>query len=202
MITFEHPVIDVTREKTDIRSIFQDAERHLKVEIGFGNGVFIFERAKAEPDVNFVGVELYHRGITALAKRIKKSNVENLIIAYSDAKKFLAHSIRDDDIMELYINFPDPWPKKRHKKRRLVNVNFAQLAYLKLRNNGKIYLATDSEDYGKNMLISFEGIKGFKNMAGRLKFTEKLHDHITTKYEKQFLSDGKKIYYLQYQIQK
>lgn len=202
MITFKHPVIDITNDKIDIRTLFQNSGKPLKVEIGFGNGVFILERAIAEPDINFIGVELYHRGINALAKRIKKSNVENLIIAYADAKKFLTDSLRDNDLTELYINFPDPWPKKRHKKRRLVNANFAKLVYSKMKDKGKIYLATDSENYGKDMLISFEGVRGYKNMAGRLKFAEKLHGHINTKYERKFLSYGKKIYYLQYQIQK
>ena len=202
MIIFEHPVFDGSIGKIDVRSLFPDSKRPLKLEIGFGNGTFIFDKAQVEPDADFIGIELYHKGIRSLANRIKKSSTKNIIIIYANVKKVLADSIRDNELVEVFINFPDPWPKKRHKKRRLVNVNFAQLLYSKLVNKGKIYLATDSKDYLMEMFVSFEGKPGFKNLAGRLQYSEKKSYPITTKYEEKSLSNGEKNYYLQYQLQK
>lgn len=202
MIIFEHPVFDGTNGRIDIRSLFPDSKRPLKVEIGFGNGTFIFDKALAEHDTDFIGIELYHKGIRSLAKRIKKSSIKNLIIIYANAKKVLADSILDNELAEVFINFPDPWPKKRHKKRRLVNINFTQLIFSKLKNKGNVYLATDSKDYIEEMLVSFEGKPGFKNLLGRLKYSEKTPYPNTTKYEEKSLSNGKKNYYLQYQVQK
>ena len=202
MISFEHPVFDGTNGKINVRTLFPDTRRPLNVEIGFGNGSFIFNKAWAEPGADFIGIELYHRGIRSLAKKIKKSCIKNLIIIYSDAKKIFSNSIGNNELLEVYVNFPDPWPKKRHKKRRLINVSFAQLVYSKLKNNGKVYLATDSEDYVREMLICFESKQGFKNLAGRPKFSEKAPHQIATKYEEKSLIYGKKNYYLQYQVKK
>ncbi len=201
MIKFEYPVINGRNGKKNINLLFPDSEKPLKVEIGFGNGIFIQNRAQIEQDVNFVGIELYHKGIRALAERIKKNNLKNLIIIYGDAKRLLA-DIRDNQLDELYINFPDPWPKKRHKKRRLINIDSVRLAHAKLKKSSKVYLATDSEDYAQDMLVSFEGIQGYKNLAGQMKFAKKEDQHIATKYEKRYQLIGKKIYYLQYQVQK
>ena len=202
MISFEHPVLDGTRRKFDIKAMFPNPRKPLKLEIGFGNGAFIFEKVQREHDANFLGIELYHRGICSLAKQIRKSNINNIIIIYADAKKILLESVQDNDLSELYVNFPDPWPKRRHKKRRLINCDFAKLIYSKLEHKGKIYLATDSRAYADEMLNSFEGTPGYKNLAGRLKLAQKGPNHIATKYEKRFLSNGNKIYYLQYQAQK
>ena len=124
------------------------------------------------------------------------------MIIYANAKKALADSIRDNELVEVFINFPDPWPKKRHKKRRLVNVDFAQLIYSKLINKGKVYLATDSKDYLMEMIVSFGSKPGFKNLAGRLKYSEKAPYPNTTKYQEKSLAYGEKNYYLQYEIQK
>ena len=202
MITFEHPVIDGTKRKIDIKALFPDIGKPLKVEIGFGNGGFIFEKVQRENDANFLGIELYHRGICSLAKRIRKYNINNIIIIYADAKRILVESVQDNALSELYVNFPDPWPKRRHQKRRLINCNFAKLIYSKLEHKGRIYLATDSKNYANEMLNSFEGTPGYKNLAGRLRLAQKTPNHIVTKYEKRFLSNGNKIYYLQYQAQK
>ncbi|MDP6625327.1 MAG: tRNA (guanosine(46)-N7)-methyltransferase TrmB [Nitrospinota bacterium] len=202
MIIFEYPVFNGRNGKIDLRELFPDAGKPFKVEIGFGNGVFIFDKALEESDTNFIGIELYHRGIRSLAKKIKKADLKNIIIIYADAKKVFSGSIRDNELAEIYINFPDPWPKKRHKKRRLVNIDFAQLVYSKLKNKGTVYLATDSEDYIKEMLVSFEGKPGFINLAGRLKYSEKKSEPIVTKYEGKSLSNGKENYYLQFQLQK
>lgn len=202
MITYGDPVYDGAESRITVKTLFPNPEKPLKAEIGFGSGTFILKKAQIEPDVNFVGIELYHKGIRALAEKIKKDNIKNLIIIHSEAKILLNKSIKKDDLSELFINFPDPWPKKRHKKRRLVNIDFANLVFSKLKNSGRVYIATDSENYAREMLIPFEGIRGFKNLAGRLKFSEKIYHHNLSKYEKKFLSYGKKIYYLLFQANK
>lgn len=202
MVIIEYPVFDGTNGNISAAELFPDKTRPLKIEIGFGNGMFIFNLAESEPGTNFLGIELYHRGIRSLAKRVLKSGIENLVIIHGDAKKVLARSVEKNQLAEVYINFPDPWPKKRHKKRRLVNVDFGLLLHSKLQDKARVYLATDAEDYGREMLVCFDGMSGYKNMAGRMKFSDRTHCGVTTKYEEKSLSYGEKIYYLQYRVQK
>ena len=198
MIIFEYPVFNGRNGKIDLRELFPDAGKPFKVEIGFGNGVFIFDKALEESDTNFIGIELYHRGIRSLAKKIKKADLKNIIIIYADAKKVFSESIRDNELAEIYINFPDPWPKKRHHKRRLIKPAFVKNLATKLKPGGEIHIATDYEPYAIEILEFFEAELLLTNKSGYRTFLTQKEGVPQTKYEKKFINSGEKIFYLEF----
>ena len=103
-------------------------------------------------DRNFIGIEVHTPGVGALLKLIGESNISNLRIIQHDAVEVLTKMIADDSLAGLHIFFPDPWPKKRHHKRRLIQHAFVQLLVQKLSVGGYVHLATDWEDYAHHML--------------------------------------------------
>ena len=124
----------------------------LIVEIGFGMGEVTAAIAKILSDRNFVGIEVHTPGVGALLKLIGENHISNLRIIQHDAVEVLTKMIADDSLAGVHIFFPDPWPKKRHHKRRLIQRGFVQLLVQKLNPGGYVHLATDWEDYAHHML--------------------------------------------------
>ena len=127
----------------------------IKLEIGFGMGNFLIEMAAKEPASNFIGIDFYHKGIRKLMARIKKLQLENIRVVYGDIRNKVSILFKDKELNTIYINFPDPWPKKRHIKRRLIKPEFIKQLAQKLSLEGTTYLATDSENYANEMLEYF-----------------------------------------------
>ena len=173
----------------------------LKLEIGFGMGSFLIEMSAQEPKTNFIGMDFYHKGIRKLMTRIKKLQLENIRVAYGDVRSKIPLLFKDGELETVYINFPDPWPKKRHVKRRLIKPDFVKLIGQKLVPEGQIYLATDSEPYANEMLEYFNADPLFQNCDPGLGFMENRTSLPKTKYEKNFIKAGHRIYYLEYSRQ-
>lgn len=123
----------------------------LTVEIGFGNGDALLALAHAHPERDFIGVEVYQIGIAQLLGGIKQHQLTNVRIYCADAVEVLTHCIANSCLQAVHLFFPDPWPKVRHHKRRLVQVNFVQLVQAKLVPHGILHMATDWEDYAQHM---------------------------------------------------
>ena len=123
------------------------------VEIGFGNGDHLAARALAEPERNFLGVEVHRPGIGHLLRAAAASNLANLRVVEQDAVLLLRERIATDALDEVQILFPDPWPKKRHHKRRLIQPDFALLVASRLRSGGRLHVATDWEPYAQQMRV-------------------------------------------------
>ncbi len=124
----------------------------LIVEIGFGMGEATAAIAKLLADKNFIGIEVHTPGVGALLKLLGENDIHNLRIVQHDAVEVLTQMIADDSLAGLHIFFPDPWPKKRHHKRRLIQPAFVKLLVQKLAVGGYIHLATDWSDYAQQML--------------------------------------------------
>ena len=124
----------------------------LIVEIGFGMGEATAAIAHALCDKNFIGIEVHTPGVGALLKLIGENDIPNLRIIQHDAVEVLTQMIADNSLAGLHIFFPDPWPKKRHHKRRLIQPAFVKLLVQKLANGGYIHLATDWQEYAQQML--------------------------------------------------
>ncbi|MEO8386720.1 MAG: tRNA (guanosine(46)-N7)-methyltransferase TrmB [Betaproteobacteria bacterium] len=124
----------------------------LIVEIGFGMGEATAAIAKVLADKNFIGIEVHTPGVGALLKLIGENDIHNLRIIQHDAVEVLTDMIADGSLSGLHIFFPDPWPKKRHHKRRLIQPAFVKLLVQKLSAGGYLHLATDWEDYAQQML--------------------------------------------------
>ena len=170
----------------------------LTLEIGFGMGSFLIEMSAKEPKTNFIGMDFYHKGIRKLMTRIKKLQLENIRMAYGDVRFKVPLLFKDGELDTVYINFPDPWPKKRHIKRRLIKPDFVKLIGQKLAPEGQIHLATDSEPYAIEMLEYFNADPMFQNQDPKSGFLESRVDLPKTKYEKNFINAGHRIYYLEY----
>ena len=125
--------------------------RPLVLEIGSGMGETTVEIARSHPEVDFVAVEVHGPGVGALLNRIEAEELLNLKIVRHDALDVLEHMIADGALAAIHLFFPDPWPKKRHHKRRLVQPAFAALAASKLRPGGILHAATDWPDYAEHM---------------------------------------------------
>jgi len=170
----------------------------LKLEIGFGMGNFLIEMAAKEPASNFIGIDFYHKGIRKIMTRIKNLKLENIRIVYGDIRNKISILFQDGELDTVYINFPDPWPKKRHIKRRLLKPEFIYQLAKKLGAEGKACLATDSKSYAHEMLDYFNSEIRFQNMDDNLGFLNERIDLPKSKYEKNYINAGEKIFYLEY----
>ncbi len=135
------------------------------VEIGFGMGESTAAIAGLMPDHNFIGIEVHSPGVGALLKLIAEQQLTNLRIVQHDAVEVLKHMIADGSLHGLHIFFPDPWPKKRHHKRRLIQPELVRLLTSKLQDGGYVHLATDWEEYAHHMLEVLGGEPGLVNTA-------------------------------------
>ena len=122
------------------------------LEIGFGMGETTQKIAQARPDDNFLGIEVFNAGVGALLKRIDENQLTNLRIIQHDAVEVVRDMIAPDTLAGVHIYFPDPWPKKRHHKRRLVQPDFIHLLASRIKPGGYIHCATDWENYAEQML--------------------------------------------------
>jgi tRNA (guanine-N7-)-methyltransferase len=123
----------------------------LVLEIGSGMGETTIEIAKARPDANFLAVEVHGPGVGSLLNRIAAAGLSNVKIIRHDALDVLEHMIPDNALAAIHLFFPDPWPKKRHHKRRMVQPEFAAIAARKLAPGGVLHAATDWPDYAERM---------------------------------------------------
>ncbi len=195
-IASSHPMFSHLDATPDWNQIFPN-NYPIKLEIGFGNGSFIIDMAMKEPKTNFVGVEMYHKGIRKTITRAEKRLIENIHVVYGDARKRTQSIFSDETLEAIYINFPDPWPKKRHVKRRLITANFVEILSNMLVPSGELRIATDCETYARDMLTFLEN-SSLRNKAGSFEFTNSREDIPQSKYEKNYIKQGKKIYYLDY----
>jgi tRNA (guanine-N7-)-methyltransferase len=131
------------------------SSRGLVLEIGSGMGETTVEIAKAHPDVDFVAVEVHGPGVGSLLNAIERERLKNLRVIRHDALDVLEHMIADESLAAIHLFFPDPWPKKRHHKRRLVQPAFATLVAKKLKQGGVLHAATDWPDYAEHMQAVF-----------------------------------------------
>ena len=138
----------------------------LIVEIGFGMGEATAAIAQSLADKNFIGIEVHTPGVGALLKLIGEKGIGNLRIVQHDAVEVLEGMIADASLAGLHIFFPDPWPKKRHHKRRLIQAGFVKLLTQKLAPGGYLHLATDWEDYAHHMMEVLGQERSLRNAAG------------------------------------
>jgi tRNA (guanine-N7-)-methyltransferase len=138
----------------------------LVVEVGFGMGQATAEIAAAHPERDFIGIEVHEAGVGALLQRIDALGLANLRIVRHDAVEVLARAVAPASLAGLHVYFPDPWPKKRHWKRRLIQPAFAALAASRLAPGGLLHCATDWQPYAQQMLEVLGAEPALRNTAG------------------------------------
>lgn len=192
-----NPVLDISayRVPLDLSLIFgRDNPRAL--EIGFGDGDFLIETALANPGTNYLGIEIKKRRFNKAIKKAARKKVKNVKFLHMDAVLAARELFNPDSFQTIYINFPDPWPKDRHSKHRIVNRPFLMMLSGLLIKDGVLEIASDHVDYILNSLDTLKGIEVFRNDYGDPGYVNEIPGRPFTKYEREFREEGRQIYYL------
>lgn len=145
-----------SRELLSYREVFGN-DRDVVIEIGFGNGEVTSQMALIKPEYNYLGLEVYLKGFVKLLGTLGDNDIDNVRIMRFNAIDVLENMIPDNSVAGFHIFFPDPWPKKKHHKRRIMNPSFLHLLATKLKKNGYIYMVTDWEEYAQEVLELVNG---------------------------------------------
>lgn len=156
----------------------------LHLEIGFGNGDALAAMAAAHPESNYLGIEVHRPGVGTLLRRLEAEGLGNVRVAGTDAVQFIGERLPDASLDAVYLFFPDPWPKTRHHKRRIVQPAFVALLRRKLRRGGVFRLATDWGEYAQWMLSVLSAADGFENLAGPGQFAPRPEARPLTRFER------------------
>ena len=173
-------------------------ERPVTLEIGFGMGASLLEMANAEPARNFLGIEVHRPGLGRLLHGIVASGAENLRILCVDAVALLGAGLAPGSLDRIQVYFPDPWPKKKHHKRRIVQPAFLDLCHTALRSGGCLRLATDWAHYAEHMLAVLQADSRFRNEAVDGGFLPSPWQRPLTKFERRGIGAGREIFDLSF----
>jgi len=157
--------LDFTGQPRNFDAIFARAAPRV-LEIGFGNGEALRQAAAQDPDRDYIGIEVHAPGVGRLLNGLAEDDSEHVRVYHHDAVEVLSCEIADQSLEQIRIYFPDPWHKKRHAKRRLVNGQFSALIARKLAARGTLHLATDWQDYAEQMWDVLDATPGLRNTAG------------------------------------
>ncbi|MBN4080411.1 tRNA (guanosine(46)-N7)-methyltransferase TrmB [Beggiatoa alba] len=166
----------------DFATVFKrEAATHL--EIGFGNGQSVANMAATHPENNYLGVEVHRPGVGNLLQSLHAQDSTNVRVMVADVFEVLQHNIADNSLAAVYIYFPDPWHKRCHHKRRLVQTEFIEILASKMATNALLHMATDWKDYAKHMMNVMNEIPQFKNHAGESNYSPRPDWRTLTKFE-------------------
>ena len=181
----------------DLSALFgRDAPRVL--EIGFGNGESLAATAAANPETDYVAIEVHRPGVGHLLKLLGERELTNVRIFCADACEILTTRLPDASLDRIQIFFPDPWPKKRHHKRRLIQAPFVALMADKLKPDGILHIATDWENYAEHMLSVLQDEDRLVNTQASGAFVPRPADRPLTKFERRGQRLGHRVYDLIY----
>ncbi len=164
------------------------------VEVGFGNGDALLALAEKHPDWDFLGIEVYPPGIGRLLTRVLARNLSNIRVMRADAVEVFDRCLVEDSLDEVLIWFPDPWPKTRHHKRRLVQPQFVDLVTQRLKSGGRLHLATDWEAYAEQMLGVLEAQGQLENLAGPGRFSQNQGERPVTRFQERGEALGHRVW--------
>lgn len=170
-------------ELLDLEQLFgRPAARIL--EIGFGMGDALAEMAQAQPDSDYLGIEVHRPGVGRLLARLAEQGSDNVRVFCHDAVDVLQRQIADESLDRVLLFFPDPWHKRRHHKRRIVRPEYVELIRTKLKPGGIFHMATDWQEYAEWMMEVMSDAEGFENLAGVGQYSERPSYRPVTKFER------------------
>ncbi|HIP94092.1 MAG TPA: tRNA (guanosine(46)-N7)-methyltransferase TrmB [Leucothrix sp.] len=192
------PIYGINRGDSplDFSALFEQSAP-VTLEIGFGDGVSLAEMAENAPDKNFIGIEVHRPGVGRLLHLIQQKDLKNVRVMDDDAVQIIKHRIPKQSLECVQLFFPDPWHKKRHNKRRIVQTDFVSLIASRLKSGGIFHLATDWEPYAEQMAEVMEASSEFESLSDS-PFSAKPEDRPTTKFEKRGLKLGHGVWDLLY----
>ena len=170
----------------------------LALEIGCGVGDFLVKTAVDHAEWNFIAIDFYNKGCYKTCRRVDINNLTNIRVLREEARQFIAERLSPKSLQAVYINCPDPWPKKKHRKRRLVNRQFIQFLQEYLAPGADFFFATDFVDYGLDVAGLMPGMENIENRLAPDLYRHELEGYHLSKYMRKFMTEGKKIYFVHY----
>jgi tRNA (guanine-N7-)-methyltransferase len=174
------------------------AERPLRIEIGVGNSDFLVQVARSAPGFNYLGFEYSRKRVVKFLKKVDLAGIDRIRILRVNATEVLDRICAPASVDHFYINHPDPWPKRRHARKRLIIPERAAMLARLLAAGGGLSLRTDAPDYARQMLEVLDATSGLVNTTGRGSFAPAPLEPHATPYERKFRAAGKQIFYLEY----
>lgn len=168
--------------------------RPVEIEIGSGKGTFLVHRAKARPDINFIGIEWAREYCTHAADRMARWNLANVRILRTDAEVFFRNQVPDGSLLRVHIYFPDPWPKLRHHKRRLIQPRFVGILHRALRIGGEVAIVTDHRDYARQIEWVVLNQRGFATVPFPRTYGAEENERVGTNFERKYIAQGRRFY--------
>jgi tRNA (guanine-N7-)-methyltransferase len=169
----------------------------LAIEIGCGIGDFIVQLAAAQPERNYLAIDIYNKGCLKTCRRVETAGLDNVRVMRIEARHLLTSHLKAESLAAVYINCPDPWPKKRHRYRRLINPEFMQLLLFVLQPNGDFFFSTDFTDYAEQVAELLPQLDAYRNQMSTPSVTE-LPGYPISKYMRRFLDLGQPIHFVHY----
>jgi tRNA (guanine-N7-)-methyltransferase len=177
-----------------LASLFGNANP-LALEIGCGTGHFILEQARQQPDMNFLAIDIYNKGCLKTCVKLDEAGIKNVRVMRVEARWLMDKGLSPESLAAVYINCPDPWPKKRHRRRRLVNRDFLVALAHYLVPGGDFFFSTDFGDYAADVAEQFLETPGYHNML-QTAWAHSLPEYPKSKYMRRFLDKGQQIYFI------
>ncbi len=172
--------------------------RPLAVEVGFGSGEFLLAMAKLHPETGFVGIEQFAEGYRKLLKHVAAEGLMNVFAAMGDAFILLNLAFEEGSLDSVTINFPDPWPKARHARRRLLSAEFFRIAARKLRDGGQLRAATDDPTFAQQAMEAFGAVPELLRCHPEPWLSESPYP-FRTRYERKWIVEGRALHYFIYE---
>ncbi len=189
--------IPFEEKKLNFEAIFSN-KNPVVMEIGFGMGHATVEIAEKNRDKNYIAIEVHTPGVGKVLSEIEKRDLSNLRIIQYDAVQVIRNMIPVNSLEGVHIFFPDPWPKKKHHKRRLIQNGFIKELILLIKKDGYIYIATDWEDYAQQIILVLDQFTELKNLFH--KFSVKMAWRPSTSFEKKGLAKNHRIRDIWYEL--
>ncbi len=181
--------------KVDFRALFGN-DNPVEIEIGSGKGAFIVGRAEIRPNVNFLGIEWARQYCHYAADRLERHNLTNARMLRTDAAVFFRNRVPDGSLQRVHIYFPDPWPKTRQRKRRIVQPAFVSLLHRKLVMGGQLAVVTDHRDYSRQMRWVITAQPGFATVPFPKTSAAGEGELVGTNFERKYIAQGRRFFSL------
>ena len=186
----EH-TIEPSKGELNVAEAFIEPDKKLIADVGFGSGESLLSMANKYQEANFVGIEVYSSGIGSVLNQIQKNKLTNLKLIESDVFQLLERNIADDTFDGIVFLYPDPWPKRKHHKRRLLSEGFLNLLYDKITTNGLVFCKTDWENYYYQIKEGFSADNRWVS-EDLTNLPEYISSLPKTKYERKALIEGRR----------
>lgn len=170
----------------------------LALEVGCGTGHFILERARQQPELDFLAIDIYNKGCLKTCRKLEAAGIDNVRVVRIEARELLVKALPTAGLQAIYINCPDPWPKLRHRERRLVNRTFLELTLHSLAPTGELFFSSDCRDYVEQVAALQAALPAYRNQL-HAPFVDALPGYPLSKYMRRFLERGLPVHFIHWQ---